>query len=46
MFIVSVAVPWPTTKVGLKVAVEFGGNPRAEKFTVPVKPVSAVTVTM
>ena len=44
--IVKVEVPLPVTEVGLKLAVEFAGNPRTENDTVPLKPLSAVTFTV
>jgi len=46
VLIVKVDVPPPTTDVGLKLAVAPDGSPRAENETVPVKPLSAVTVTV
>jgi hypothetical protein len=46
VWIVRVADPDPTTEVGLKVAVERGGNPLALKVTVPLKFPLAVTVTV
>jgi hypothetical protein len=44
--IVAVDVPLPVTEVGLKLAVAPVGNERAASDTVPVKPLSAVTVTV
>jgi hypothetical protein len=46
VLIVKVEVPLPVTEVGLKLAVEFAGKPRAENVTVPLKPLSAVTFTV
>ena len=45
-FTVSVDVPEPATDVGLKVAVVLRGTPVTLRFTVPVKPLSAPTVTV
>ena len=44
VLIVSVDVPLPTTEVGLKLAVAPDGSPRTENVTVPVNPLSALTV--
>lgn len=41
---VKVLVPPPTTDAGLKAAVTPDGRPEAAKVTLPVKPLSAVTV--
>jgi len=41
---VIVDVPWPVTELGLKVALEFNGNPRTLSVTVPLKPLIGVTV--
>ena len=46
VLMVKVDVPWPATDVGLKLAVAPDGRLRAENVTVPVKPLSAVTVTV
>jgi len=46
VWIVRVADPDPTTEVGLKVAVERGGNPLALNVTVPLKFPLAVAVTV
>lgn len=46
VLIVSVDIPPPVTDVGLKLAVAPEGKLRAEKVTLPVKPLSAVTVTV
>ncbi|HXA13319.1 MAG TPA: hypothetical protein VNW93_14245 [Mycobacterium sp.] len=46
VFTVSVDVPWPVTEAGLKLALELDGNPRTRKVTVPLKPLSAVAVTV
>ena len=40
----TVEVPEPVTEVGLKVAVAPVGNPLALKATLPLKPLSALTV--
>jgi len=40
---VIVDVPWPVTELGLKLALEFDGNPRTLSDTVPLKPLIAVT---
>jgi len=45
-FTVSVDVPEPAMDVGLKVAVVLRGTPVTFRFTVPVKPLSAPTVTV
>lgn len=44
--IVSLEVPEPVTDVGLNVAVVREGKPLTLKLTVPLKPLSAVTVTV
>lgn len=44
VLIVSVDVPWPATEVGLKLAVAPDGTLRADNVTLPVKPLTAVTV--
>jgi hypothetical protein len=46
VLIVTVDVPLPATDVGLKLAVAPDGSPRAENVTVPVNPLSAVSVTV
>jgi len=46
VLIVNLEVPLPVTELGLKLALEFAGSPRAEKVTVPLKPLSAVMVTV
>jgi len=43
---VIVDVPWPVTELGLKLALEFNGNPRTLSVTVPLKPLIGVTVTV
>jgi hypothetical protein len=43
---VSVDVPCAVTELGLKVAVEPEGSPRARNVTVPVKPLIDATVTV
>lgn len=43
---VSVEVPEPVTEVGLKVGVTRAGCPLTLRFTVPVKPFTAVRVTV
>lgn len=43
---VRVEVPLPVTEVGVKDAVTSGGNPLMLRFTVPVKPLMAVMVTV
>jgi hypothetical protein len=46
VLIVNVDVPCPVTEEGLKLALEREGKPRAERVTVPVNPLTAVTVTV
>jgi hypothetical protein len=46
VLIVSVVEPDLLTEVGLKVPVAPDGNPDTPKLTVPVKPLSGVTVTV
>ena len=43
---VIVEEPEPTTDVGLKLALVREGNPATLKLTVPLKPFTAVTVTV
>ena len=43
---VSVELPAPVTVAGLKEAVAFAGRPLADRFTVPVNPLRAPTVTV
>jgi hypothetical protein len=46
VLIVNVDVPGPVTELGLKLAVELDGNPRTRNVTDPLKPLTAVTVTV
>ena len=46
VLIVKVDVPWPVTELGLKLALELSGNPRARNVTSPLKPLIADTVTV
>jgi len=46
VLIVNVEVPWPVTEPGLKLALAFVGNPRTRNVTCPLKPLTAVTVTV